>query len=181
MSHAPSRSPGWAVAVAIAAGAGGACVSSRPIPAPAPMATPSPARSRPAVADDPDVVDDLVAAHNAERARRGLEPLRLNPALADAAAGHARDMAGRRKMSHTGGDRSSPFDRIGRSGYRYNRAGENVAAGQTEVAEVMGDWMHSPGHRRNILGAYREIGVARAIGADGTAYWCATFGQAASR
>ena len=123
----------------------------------------------------------MLAAHNAERARKQLPPLAFNERLAEAARGHARDMATRGKMSHAGGDRSSPFDRMGRVGYRYQRAGENVAAGQPDVAEVMAAWMHSPGHRRNILGDYTELGAARATANDGTAYWCATFGKPAGR
>lgn len=155
---------------ALVALAGASCTSPRAAPV---APTRVPLGEAP---DEAEVVERLLSAHNAERARKRLSPLALNPELAEAARRHALDMANRRKMSHSGGDRSSPFDRMTRVGYRYGRAAENVAAGQADVESVMRDWMKSPGHRRNILGAYSEIGVARAIAADGTSYWCATFG-----
>jgi uncharacterized protein YkwD len=118
----------------------------------------------------------LIRAHNARRAKAGLPPLFENSQLDTAAEGHARDMAERRKMSHRGGDGSSPFDRIDRQGYRYRSAGENVAAGFDDVDSVMDGWMKSPGHRRNILGRFTEIGVGRAIAKDGASYWSVSFG-----
>src|SRR5262249_25809617 len=86
------------------------------------------------------------------------------------------DMARRRRMSHRGRDGSTPFRRMERSGYRYLRAGENVARGQTGVDEVMSGWMSSPGHRRNILGKFTEIGAGYATDAGGTPYWCVPCG-----
>ena len=175
MRHGGRRCWGrWAVALVAAAGVACATPYRRPAPLRPRPAAPAPAED----AEPDDDVEALVDAHNAERAKRRLESLQFNPALGAAALHHARDMARRGKMSHTGGDRSSPFERMTREGYHFTRAGENVAAGQVGVAEVMRDWMHSPGHRKNILGPYREIGVARVTGADGTSYWCATFGRA---
>jgi len=163
-----------ALALSIALAVGGASCSSPP-PAPPPVSR-APA---PAPAPGPsDVAGRVVEAHNAERARRRLAPLALNAELESAAMGHAGDMAGRRKMSHRGGDGSSPFDRIKRTGYSFRAAGENVAYGFDEVESVMAGWMRSPGHRRNILGDYAEMGVGRATGKDGAAYWCVTFGTA---
>ncbi|WP_435021442.1 CAP domain-containing protein [Tundrisphaera sp. TA3] len=176
MCPTPPRSRRLVLA-ALLAGAGLSCTAHRPAPLPSAPRVSLPDSPAP---DDGDVVEALVAAHAAERARKRLPPLVLNPELEEAARGHAREMASRRKMSHTGADRSSPFDRMSRVGYRYTRAAENVAAGQRDVAEVMSSWMHSPGHRRNILGDYAEIGVARAVATDGTAYWCATFGTPSS-
>ena len=98
------------------------------------------------------------------------------PDLEAAAMEHARDMADRHKMAHRGGDGSSPFDRMKRQGYRFRTAAENVAYGFEDVDSVMTGWMKSPGHRRNILGNFSEIGVGRAIARDGASYWCVTFG-----
>ena len=118
----------------------------------------------------------LAGAHNEVRARRGLGALRVDDRLVRAAQGHADDMARRRRMAHRGSDCSSPFRRMERAGYRYGRAAENVAAGQETLEELMSDWMRSPGHRRNILGPYTEIGTGYATDAAGTPYWCVTFG-----
>ena len=53
--------------------------------------------------------------------------------------------------------------------------------GFDDVPSVMDGWMRSPGHRRNILGKYEEIGVGRAIARDGASYWCVTFGTPSGR
>lgn len=147
----------------------------------APRSTPLP--SAPAARTDAvtDLSAQLVKAHNARRAKAGLPPLFPNALLQASATGHARDMADRRKMTHRGSDGSSPFDRIDRQGYRYRSAGENVAYGFDDVDSVMAGWMKSPGHRRNILGHYSEIGVGRAIAKDGASYWCVTFGTPLDR
>jgi len=136
-------------------------------PAPTP---PGPARADP-------VVQRLVEAHNQERAREKLPPLKLEARLEEAARAHARDMADRQVMSHDGGDGSTPTQRIVRAGYHFLRTGENVAAGYRDVPAVIQGWMDSPPHRKNVLGEFTEIGVARVEGKDGKLYWCADFAK----
>ena len=138
--------------------------------------------ARPSVTppDNTDSTHAVLDAHNAERTRHRLPSLVLNPQLTLAAEEHAADMAHRGKMSHRGGDGSSPFDRIEQAHYSFQAAAENVAYGFDQVDEVMVGWMHSAGHRRNILGPYSEIGVGRVIAPGGTSYWCVTFGRPAS-
>lgn len=121
-------------------------------------------------------VAKVVGLHNEERAKEKLNSLEVSPKLTKAAQRHADDMAKRKQMGHKGSDGSSPFDRIKATGYRYRRAGENVAFGRFSTERLMKGWMDSPGHRKNILGSYSQIGVACAIAEDGTSYWCATFG-----
>ena len=169
-----------AIVAALASATGAAsCVAPRPNPAPTPL--PAPRRELPDPDGPADVSESLVEAHNARRARAGLPPLFANPELEAAAIEHARDMADRRKMSHKGGDGSSPFDRMKGQGYSYRSAAENVAYGFDDVDSVMAGWMRSPGHRRNILGKFSEIGVGRAIARDGASYWCVTFGTPLDR
>jgi uncharacterized protein YkwD len=136
----------------------------------APSTSPAPAKADPIVAQ-------LVEAHNQERARAGLPPLKLESRLQDAAKLHARDMAEHEFMAHEGTDKSTPQQRVVNAGYRYLGTGENVAKGYREVKEVMQSWMESPPHKKNILGDYTEIGVAMATGEDGKPYWCADFGK----
>jgi uncharacterized protein YkwD len=134
------------------------------------------------MASRPDPValaSELVPAYNPVRIRAGLGPLEVNEPLVAAARRHAGDMAARHRMAHRGSDGSSPLRRTARSGYRLTRAAENVAAGQVTTREVLSDWMASPGHRRNILGPYTEIGTGYATDASGTPYWCVTFGTPA--
>jgi uncharacterized protein YkwD len=118
----------------------------------------------------------VIEAHNRIRAEHKLPSLAVSPKLRSAAMAHARDMAERHKMSHKGSDGSNPFDRIGRVGYDYRRAGENVAAGYFSTERLMKGWMDSPPHKKNILGSFSQIGVACATGDDGKRYWCVTFG-----
>jgi uncharacterized protein YkwD len=118
----------------------------------------------------------IVEAHNEIRTEAKLRKLTLNRKLTAAAQAHAEDMAARRTMTHIGGDGSLSAERIKSHGYRYFRAGENVAAGRLSVDRVMKGWMDSPVHKRNILGGFSEIGVGCAVGEDGKRYWCVTFG-----
>jgi uncharacterized protein YkwD len=137
--------------------------------------TPAPPSQDPAQSDP--VLAQLVEAHNKERAKENLPPLKLEAKLSDAALAHAKDMANRQEMGHEGSDGSTPSQRVVRAGYHYLATGENVARGYEDVAGVMQGWMESPPHRKNILGDYSEIGVARVEGKDGKPYWCAEYGK----
>lgn len=165
----------FAIVAALASTAiASSCLSPRSQPQPQPL--PAPRINRPGPVEPSELVEQVVEAHNAYRAKAGLTPLVVNPELEAAADEQARDMAKRRKMGHKGGDGSSPFDRMKRQGYTFRAAAENVAYGFDDVGEVMTGWMKSPGHRRNILGNFSEIGVGRVIARDGASYWCVTFG-----
>ena len=153
---------------------------------------PGPVRSRedrpekpPAKTIPPEELDDLrahlIEAHNKIRTAAKLKKLTVNRKLMAAAQAHAEDMAARRKMSHTGGDGSSSSEQIKARGYRYFRTGENIAAGHFSADGVMKGWMDSPGHKRNILGGFSEIGVGCAVDEAGKRYWCVTFGLPSSR
>jgi uncharacterized protein YkwD len=123
------------------------------------------------------VVKSLLKAHNRERRLKELEPLSLSLKLCAAARIQARDMAEHQFLGHTGTDGSAPGDRIRRVGYMAARAGENCAAGQETVGDVMKAWMKSPGHRANILASYTEMGAAWAQDENGAIYWCVDFGS----
>jgi uncharacterized protein YkwD len=104
---------------------------------------------------------------NRERTRRGLRPLRANRHLAAAARDHSTDMVRRGYFEH-----GAFATRIRSHGYgRGSRAwtlGENIAWGNAELAtpaSIVDAWMHSPGHRANILyRGFKEAGVGVAAG-----------------
>ena len=121
-------------------------------------------------------IDALLAAHNRERNKEHVAPLKLSHPLCESAAVHARDMAEHQKLEHTGSDGSTVADRVKRKGYAYVRVGENIAEGQKSVERVMTAWMNSPGHRANILAAFTEMGAAQAEGDNGDHFWCVNFG-----
>ncbi len=127
---------------------------------------------------------DLVNAARAERRRCGREPfapappLELSEALNSAAAAHARDMAARGSIGHTGSDGSEAAERVTRAGYAWRAVGENVAAGQTSPETVVAEWLDSPSHCTNIMASqFTEMGVAFALGTRSRAgvYWTQVF------
>jgi uncharacterized protein YkwD len=164
------------VSIALATFAGSCASSTAPTKPPSSVRQ---AQPKSEAAEPSHLVEAVVDAHNNRRSRSDRKPLASNPMLQAAAIDHARDMARRRKMSHKGSDGSSPFDRMKGHGYVFVEAAENVAYGFDDVDSVMDGWMKSPGHRRNILGNFSEIGVGRAIASDGASYWCVTFGTPA--
>ena len=119
-----------------------------------------PAAARPAVASR--VTSDVVDLTNVERTRRGQTPLRANQRLMRAAQIHAEQMARAGQMAHDLPGAAYPHseDRLAAAKYRWTAYGENVAMGQSSAAQVLDSWMHSAGHRKNILNpVYTELGV----------------------
>lgn len=99
-------------------------------------------------------------------------PLAWSAKLEQAAAAHARDMATRRAMSHSGGDGSSISDRAARVGYNWSALGENVSAGYKSMAEGLEGWIRSPGHCSNLMGPqFREVGLGAAQASGDTYGW----------
>jgi uncharacterized protein YkwD len=134
------------------------------------------AKPRPAPRAERALEKALLEAHNRERAREDKPALELDPRLTEAATAHSRDMAEQEQMSHEGSDGSTSSERVRRAGYKFLREGENVAAGQTHVDELMAAWMDSSGHRANILGDFTQMGAARVRGKDGRFYWTVCLG-----
>ncbi|HET8660754.1 MAG TPA: CAP domain-containing protein [Micromonosporaceae bacterium] len=169
---------GYAVPSGSSPARAAALASATPVPAGVPAAggggTPAPVRSRSRI----EVVEDeVVVIVNRERQARGCGPVRVDDRLRAAAGAHSADMAAHERMSHTGSDGSSPWERARRAGYAYPMS-ENVAYGYGTAAEVMRGWMESPGHRANILNCdARAVGVGLAYSGGGTAYWAQVFGS----
>ena len=64
-------------------------------------------------------------------------------------------------FSHVSSNGDTLLQRIQGTGYDLRAAGENIAAGQRSVKEVIASWLNSPGHCKNMLEpSYRDIGVA---------------------
>ena len=113
------------------------------------------------------VEESVLAGGNDARARAGCGPLRMNPKLTAAAKSHARAMAEQNFFSHASKDGSRVSNRIRRQGYSYRAAAENIAAGQKSASQVVGGWLQSAGHRRNILNCVlKETGIAVVYQAD---------------
>jgi uncharacterized protein YkwD len=119
-----------------------------------------------------------VQATNAARSRAGLAPVRSDMRLAEVAAAHACDMAGRGRMTHAGSGSSGPGPRVKAAGYTPSLTAENIAAGPYSLSQVLTAWNSSQGHLNNIMiPQVRDYGIGQAIGADGrTRFWVAVYG-----
>jgi uncharacterized protein YkwD len=106
-----------------------------------------------------DAEEFFFRATNRERASQGLPQLKWDGALAEAARKHAALMASHKDLSHQLPGEPALDRRITDAGIRFSHVGENVAIG-VEAPEIHSGWMHSPGHRANILGTvYNSLGV----------------------
>jgi uncharacterized protein YkwD len=151
---------------------------SEPAPAPAAPVRGTPPPPPPEGVCTPSPGQALVEAVNQVRRRAGLPLLLVDRRLVEAARSHTVDMARRDGLGHDGSDGRQVQHRAEARGYDWLLIAENVASGQPTVADVMGSWMDSPGHRRNILNpAARHIGAASARSSGGRMYWTQVFGN----
>jgi uncharacterized protein YkwD len=120
---------------------------------------------------------------NGARTSRGLAALAAPPSLAEAAAHKSGDILRCDEFSHEacGRDFTYWFDRVG---YHGCREGENIAYASGTYATprtIFKLWMGSSGHRENILGDYRDVGIGLRIGTlgkvGGAHVWTQEFGS----
>ena len=107
-------------------------------------------------------------------------PLTWNNQLLQAALGHSTDMAKNNYFAHTGLDGRTPDQRVTAAGYVWSNVGENIAAGQTSVEQVMTEWANSPGHCQNMMNPnFRDVAVAcvRNDAAKYRLYWSMELGR----
>ncbi|MFL5846573.1 MAG: CAP domain-containing protein [Solirubrobacteraceae bacterium] len=109
---------------------------------------------------------------NVERARHDLSKLHANRPLQHVATKYAKTMVAGSFFDHVSPSGSTFVQRILASAYLdpgdgYS-LGENLAWGTGILAtpkRIVRAWMHSPGHRANILnGSFRDVGVGLALG-----------------
>ena len=106
--------------------------------------------------------------------------LRWSDPLAAAALAHSEDMARQGYFSHADRDGRQVDARAAEQGYRFTHVGENIAAGQGAVEQVMAGWLASPEHCANIMEpAYTEMGAAYALNPEGEIpiVWTQVFGK----
>jgi uncharacterized protein YkwD len=101
--------------------------------------------------------------------------------LQNAASTHSIDMATNNFFSHTSASNGSTLrQRVPAAGYNYSTAGENIAAGQTSVAQVMADWVNSPSHCSNLMNpVFKDVGISCVINTAATYqyYWTMELGK----
>lgn len=99
---------------------------------------------------------------NEERAKEGLEPLVFSPELNEVADVRAEEL--KKLYSHTRPDGSDCSTALTERNITFDWRGENITAFSNMGSDIAGiamdGWMHSDGHRRNILKEeYNNIGV----------------------
>ena len=103
--------------------------------------------------------DDLLTATNQQREKNQTFDLTLNSQLSAAAQAKANDMASRNYWAHNTPDGQEPWVFISASGYKYQKAGENLAYGFATSKDTVTGWMNSPSHRENLLDKdFTEVG-----------------------
>jgi uncharacterized protein YkwD len=114
-------------------------------------------------ADEKLLLDDA----NRERAAAGIQPLKWDDALAAAARQHAQTMASQNLLLHQCLNEPPVDQRAANAGARFSMIAENIAVGPNPET-IHNGWMHSPGHRKNILNPdITAVGIAATRGSGG--------------
>lgn len=122
---------------------------------------------------------------NYAREQRGLRLLRSAPALNRSAARKSGDILRCDEFSHEACGREFTYW-MERTGYVRGacwQAAENIAWGSGSLGSprsIFKAWIHSPGHRRNILGRFKDTGIGLQVGElegiSGAHVWTQQFG-----
>lgn len=104
-------------------------------------------------------IGGLLNATNSNRANNGQSTLTTNSQLNNAAQAKANDMVARNYWSHNTPDGQEPWVFVNNAGYKYLKAGENLAYGFSDNDSTINGWMNSPTHKANMLdSAFLEVG-----------------------
>jgi hypothetical protein len=121
--------------------------------------------------------EQLLALANQARASQGAAPLKWNAGLAEAARQHCLRMAKEGPIAHRYGGEMALTERAAQAGAHFSLIEENVAVGP-DAATIHDSWMHSPGHRTNMLNpSVDRIGVAT-VASRGILYAVADYARA---
>ena len=121
--------------------------------------------------------EQIFALADEARAQAGVGRLQWDPALAVAALAHCRRMAQEGPIAHRYGGEPDLSGRAAQAGAHFSMIEENVAVGAS--ADVIHEeWMHSPGHRANLLSPdVDRVGIA-VVEARGVLYAVADYSRA---
>jgi uncharacterized protein YkwD len=100
-----------------------------------------------------------ILACNLMRQLLGLNVLKIDLKLCDAARDHSKDMATLNFFAHDSPvpGKTTPWDRA--KNFGTTASGENIAAGYADGNAANLGWFHSPGHHKNMLGGHQRIGL----------------------
>jgi uncharacterized protein YkwD len=142
---------------------------------PSPSTTGAPATSQASSVPD-KITQQLFARLNAERQARGLASLRWDSSLANMAADWTQHMASSKDFSHRDLGTASSLPGIA----KFSALGENIAWVEgypNEALQLHTGWMHSEGHRSNMLQpGFDSVGIA-VVCSGGRAWATQNFGR----
>jgi uncharacterized protein YkwD len=125
-------------------------------------------------ASNTHVVKDVLKQTNQFRRSKGLNQLVMLDQLNAIARKHSEDMArGRVAFGHGGFYQREALEKKKIKGV--STFGENVAYGPTSGKQVVLMWQKSPGHRHNLLGPFKYIGIGIAKDKQGRIYYTQVF------
>jgi uncharacterized protein YkwD len=106
---------------------------------------------------------------NSYRVKQGLSPLKLSSVISEEAKTHSRDMAEEKvPFGHDGF-----YHRVHRLFAKFRPArgaAENVAYVYEDARGAVNLWLHSAGHRKNIMGNFNLTGIGIVHGEDDRVY-----------
>jgi uncharacterized protein YkwD len=120
-----------------------------------------------------NLADDVLKYTNEFRRSKGKTALKMRTDLNDIARSHSEDMAsGLRSFGHGGfNQRAKKIQKI----YNTYNIAENVIYGASNAKEAVMIWKKSSGHRQNMLGNYKYIGVGTTRNKRGVIYYTQIF------
>jgi len=126
-----------------------------------------------AIAPATGLADDVLKYTNEFRKSKRLADLTMRNDLNAIARSHSEDMAsGRRSFGHGGfNERAKKIQKI----YNSFTVAENVIYGASNAKEAVKLWKKSSGHRQNMLGNYKYIGIGTARNKHGVIYYTQIF------
>lgn len=121
--------------------------------------------------------EQLMELANQSRAQAGAAPLNWDPALAQAALAHCARMVAEGPIAHRYNGELDVAGRAAQAGAHFSLIEENVAVGP-DASAIHEEWMHSPGHRTNLLNPQvNRVGIA-VLASRGVLYAVADYSSA---
>ena len=113
---------------------------------------------------------DAIKLTNAARISSGVRPLSVNASISHMSETRAAEVGG--FFSHTRPDGSRFSTLFTEMGFKYSRAGENIAHGQQTAGDTINAWLDSPPHMQNLLHPdYHHIGIGYVTGNVNSPAW----------
>lgn len=129
-----------------------------------------------------DAIVMLESLTNRAREQAGLAPLTLDDRLQAIAQQRADEMAQGNWFSHDWQEKAGGGDfltMLRDAGIPFRFAAENLgkinSLSGTDLQDIHDRWLESPLHRMNLLGAFTNVGIGVASGADGQVVLCVLF------